>query len=400
MKMNIRIEDNKLYNIAVILSLSIGYFISFMGGILFFIFFSIMSKRVSLLGYLVPVFAIGVISFTNYSDWQSGDYDIVRYYNVWSTLSSADNLQQALLIIYTCRTDYLFWFIVFLFSKVFPSDPRWFGFVFSSLISLLLMFSFANFCKKENCSFLVSKKTSLLLFALGFFCLIRFYDFTNAYRQHLAISIVIFIISLKIDRKKTLIPLLLTLGVHWSMIFVIIPYLIFFGNQINAVRKYLLIASAAIGLWGLPLLLRLFNHFDYALGYLMNEELGIDKKIMVIQIITVFIVLYLVYSTKFNSNIRTLVLSMTCLSLLFIFRSTIMIRMAYNWTDILVVLSPLMFYKLKNIPHYKYSMCLVWFFFMLYNLLNINNGEFEYQLFSSFGVWSSVYSVFNSSSPF
>ncbi len=393
-------ENIKLYDVVVIVSLLIGYFISFMGGILCFTIFTLMSRQITIFGYIIPILAMGVISFTNYSDWQNGDYDIVRYYNAWELLSDVDSIQQALILIYTFRTDYLFWFIEYLFVQVFPDDPRWFGFIFTSLISLLLLLSFRNYCKKENCEFLISQKSSLLIFSLGFFCVIRFFDFTNAYRQHLAIALVIYITSFNAGRKKILLPLLFTLGIHWSMIFVIVPYLLFLGRGTRTLKKSISFICAVIGIVGLPLLLRLFSQFEYAVGYLMSEELGIDKKIMVIQIVTVLIVSLLVYSVKVNSNIRALVLSMVYLSLLFILRSTIIIRMAYNWTDIIVVLSPILFYKTRTLQQYRYCMHIVWFLFILYNLLNINNGIFEYQLFTTYGPWSSVHYVVNTFNPF
>ena len=114
---NLNIMRNKLatisqsYNIAVWMALTVSYFFSFILGLFVFIVVNCIFKRITFAGYVYVALLLGVISFTNYSDWQVGDYDIVRYYNIWQQLSACDNIAQASLLIYTLRSDYLFYFI-------------------------------------------------------------------------------------------------------------------------------------------------------------------------------------------------------------------------------------------------------------------------------------------------
>ena len=397
------------YNIAVLVALTVTYFFSFILGLFVFIVVNCIFKRITFAGYVYVALLLGVISFTNYSDWQVGDYDIVRYYNIWQQLSACDNIAQASLLIYTLRSDYLFYFITYCFTLICPEDPRWFGFCFTTLISLLIFVSLRKIAIEEKCPTILQDKWCLLLYAIGFFVVIRFFDYTNVFRQHLAFALLLVIILSSFPLYKKLILMIIPLLLHWSMFITIVPFLYVYTYKPNTARWSMLLYALLIGCACMSAIASLFGSFEDAAGYLLEERLGTDRKIMVVMFVASILKYYIILSLKCSKEIRSLSLVFALVSCFFVLRSTVMLRMSYNYTDFLVAVSPVLYGKMKNgMAHeakiktkklFPYFAC-VWLLFGTYNLLNMNRGEFEYMLFSNYGVFSPVRDVFNTISPF
>ena len=122
MKRMYPIKNERAYNICICFIFLFSFFVSLMGGVLLFISLLFIFKKATIYGFLFPLFVIATIIFTQYSTVYDGDYDIVRYYSNYSTLSNCDFTTALLLI--GLFGDYFFYFIVYLLSQIFPNDPR------------------------------------------------------------------------------------------------------------------------------------------------------------------------------------------------------------------------------------------------------------------------------------
>lgn len=394
MKLNVKF----LTNIGIIIAILISYYLSFLLGVVVFIFFTLVTKKVTFFSYLFFILSLGLISFTNYSDILKGDYDILRYYSYWSILSDIHNLSEALAQIYMMG-DYLFYFLVWIFSQLAPPDSRWFGFIFTSLISLLLFLSLRNVMKKEGMGELLYDIKTFIIFALGFLLIINFYDYTNGYRQHLAFATLLYIITLDIGNKQKLPLFLIPVTMHWSMA---MPLFLYFFLLNKTIRKNIFIVSPIILLSGvifIPFFSYILNLFGNETNYLTQEALGVDKKIILIMLVSTLYVT--IYSIRNNMNVssQAIIASLFVISLIFVTRSTIISRMSFNWTDVLVVISPYIFEKSRRARNFNIFI-LVWGIFTLYHFMSIFNKSLsEYLLFSQYGVVSSVKFVLETTNP-
>lgn len=390
-----------LYSVSVLIAMFVAYYVSLLLGFLIFVVITLISKRVSTVGYVFLILLLGVISFTNYSDATQGDYDIVRYYDYWRLLQEAENIGQAAVVIYSFRGDYLFYFTEWIFCLVFPEDPRWFGFIFTSLTSFFIFLSLRNLANSEGIPELLKDRKTLLFFIAGFFCIIRFYDFTNAVRQHFAFSLLLYFMTLNVSLKKKTPLMLLTVGYHWTCLLVLLSYLLVNTFYKKSNFYNLLIIALSIGLIATPLFVNLLGNFDYAISYLQGNSLGVDRKIMVIVFVTALLISKIVVAERLTTNTKNTTLSLSIIALLFITHSTIIIRLAYNWTDFLTAISPLLFFVTLGKKHTssQYKLYIAWGLFVIYNIMTIGRGEFEYMLFTSYGVMMPVQSVLFSQIP-
>lgn len=419
---SLRINDP--YTVAIFSAFFIGYFISFMLGVAIFIVASICAKHVNLWGYLFFIFIISIIAFTNYSNTADGDYDINRYYSYYTRLYDCRSLPDLAFMLYDSR-DTMFYFIVWLSTFVLPEDPRWFGFFFTALTSLLLLFSFFNISKKVFKEDIVCNKMSLCLFCLGFLLVIRFVDFTNGYRQHFAFALFLFFYSLNVKSVFKAILMLLTCFIHSSNFMLVAILLGLKASGIYKNTRWLFFLCAFFGFLVLGLIALILGANNHYTSYLLGpEELGVDNKIRVIMIVTTL--LYTLFFKKYYyatqgsnyikqnpfSDIYMFASLFLAISLAFVSRSTLMIRFAFDWTDFLVVTSPITYHllkgnkfiivkypKTKNFQNFRYALTIIWLLFGMYNFLKIGTGKFEYMLFSTYGVFVPINSIINSTLP-
>lgn len=414
---NSRLKENKemknnivsSYTIAVLFCCFVATYISILMGIVILGIISLIIKRINWSGYLFVSLLLGAISFTNYTDVRDGDYDIIRYYTYWANISNSDNFVEALIYIYTMSRDYGFYFFVYILTRVLPDDPRWFSFSITSATAFLIFLSFSNFCKKENLEHLVSKASSLVIFTLGFFCVIRFYDFTNALRQHFAFCLFLYVISTDLNKKVKIFLSCLPIAFHWSIAPFVIIYIIYSRKDFPIKKQTMILwCTFIIGTIGLGILQYLLSSFDIVAGYISgdHQELGIDKRIMIIMALCTVLINRFCHQNTKNKDLRSVSFMLVLITILFALNSTMIIRNAYNFTDFICCISPILFYK-SNLMYKGFKLServakpayLTWTLFIMYNIMLLNRGSFEYLIFTRYGIWSSFYSIVHTVNP-
>lgn len=423
-----KLRLNETFTIGVLFSYLFGYYISFVLGVAVFMIVTLKVKQINIWGYIFFIYLISIVAFTNYSDVNTGDYDINRYYTYYKFFYDCRTLPELVLLLYESR-DVLFYLIVWLSTFIFPSDPRWFGFIFTFYTTLLLFFAFKNFAKSLFVSDITRKCSSLLIFSLGFFFIIRFIDYTNGYRQHFAFALLLFFLSLNnIPKLTKYFLLLITCFVHTSNFVIVLIYYVVKHTRLYKNPKRLFAYSIIASFFCVSLLISLLGSNSYFVGYLMGDgALGRDNKIRLIMLIvsmlfTLFFAKVLSNSYQLENrkqqardvinNLSIMSSTLLIISILFFSQSTMMIRYAFDLTDFIVVVSPIVYYLLKdkiaiqeNISSIyfrgigQYALKISWIFFSVYNFLKIGDGEFEYMIFSTYGIFSPIHNIINTITP-
>lgn len=417
---NIGLNDS--YTTTILIALIVGYFFSFALGAFIFFIGSISIKKINNWGYFFYIFLISIVAFTNYSDINEGNYDINRYYSYYILFYDCRTIPELLMLLYNSR-DTLFYIIVWCSTFILPSDPRWFSFFFTFVTSSLLFLTFRNYAIKLFREDITRKLSSLIFFCLGFFCLIRFVDFTNGYRQHFAFALFLFITSLNINKTAKAVLLFITGFVHSSNFLIAMFYYILIYSGIYRKPQQLYFYSIIFSLMISSILIFILGSDNYFVSYLLgNEELGIDNRMrlnMLLSTSLFFILFRNILVRVPNLKKNDVLVDLQCLSstflvvsIVFITRSTLIIRFAFDWTDCIVVFTPIVYNLLNkqkaignNVVYLryvgigKYALKLTWILFIIYNLLKICDGSFEYKLFSEYGVFASIQNVFASVIP-
>lgn len=384
----------KKSDLIVLISLFIASFVSIAAGCIFFLFFISMSRKITDMAFIFPIFVIAVVAFTQYSTDLKGNYDVIRYYRSYLTLSEC-NISQAISII-GISGDYLFYIIVFLISKIFPNEPRFFAFFFSLVTGILMFMSYKDimtYCKDKNL-ILPNNLNGLFLWIIGFICIISIVNYTNAVRQFFAFSIFLYAVSRSFLHKKFFILLLMSVLSHWSMAILAIIFLIV-RNNINILYIGLL-PTLFVGLLNpASIIAKITDKTEFYLSGI--ERLGTDKTMMVVLFVSSLIFAYIVHRIAPKDRKLAIVPCIILLcDMLFIRQSTIATRFYFNLTQCLTIFLPVIISSNKLM---KRNIETSLFFIMIsliifYNIKQILLADFSYLIFSKYSIFDSAISIF------
>ena len=368
------------------------------GTFLFLLSLTTISK-VNYLWFLFPLFIIALIEFTQYTTYDMGDYDILRYYAYYNAF--AHSTQSEAIILLGLTGQYTFYIIIFVLSKIFPEDPRWFSFFFPLITGSVLYFSYKNFFTFFKLKYLLNRTygpLEIVMWILGFVCIISVVNLGNIVRQYLAFSLFIFSYSRFLLGKRYWLGLVLCFFAHWSMSIFVTLFLLF-RNKPEKMRMFLLPALFL----GVANVAQLLGLIDYRImGWIETEALGVDKTLMLILFFSTLMLYY--YLIKIDVTNKTVFILM-CIMLfeyIFIWRSSLATRFFYNYNEYFEVLLPILPF-IKNQHINPRIVNLFWMapalFVSLYNYIQINRSNFEYLIFSRYGFWNSAIDILTTPLP-
>jgi hypothetical protein len=326
-----------------------------------------------------------VIAFTQYTAWNMGDYDIIRYYETYRSLAGG-SLRQAFAISLLHR-DVGFSMLTYFVTFLSPKDPRMFAFFYYGVTNLLLLYTYRYYNKS-----VFRTRGGLILFIVGIFMVINFFNSTNAYRQILASAL--FLVGTTRCRMNwtTFVIFAMSLLCHWSVMMFILPYLLLkYCPRLNHI-SLLSFLTLALGLLG-GLVIQYFMS-DYAQGYLKQEELGTDRTIMAIQLLSVICMAYTVVRTRcLHPNLYVSLVAIMLVTFLFITRSTILMRISLSWTQLFLIILPTLLHLRKQ--QYVFITSGIVILFMFYNIkMFLLSDTIDYMLFTKYGLEYSIVDVF------
>lgn len=390
--------NDRLFNIGIFFSVFFSFFISVFLGVFFFFCLLFFFQRVTFLGFLFPLLIIGTVAFTQYTTIEEGDYDIVRYYTFYDILSQG-TFWEAMVFI-GLSGDYFFYFIVYILSLIVPDDPRVMSFFFSFTTGLIMLVTYRCFFDYFHKNDAVERYTSpiqLIIWAIGFFCIINFANYTNAYRQFFATALFLWAVSRYFTNKSYLLILLLSLLSHWSILMYLIP---FFILRSNLKLMYLVLCGTFfLGLFGVSNILSGISQSNVA-SYASGEILGVDRTLILVVIVAVFLLSYILYLADRAWKVYLFSLIFMIYALLFLKQSTLMIRLSFAISQFIVILFPLLYLNKQSYIRRRnihLLMLSVFVCFFSYNVKSILSGNFSYLIFDTF--FNSIYSIWCSPFP-
>lgn len=383
----------KLDIILVIFVFLVTFFVSTIFGIILFFFLLLVKKRFTAPFFFYVIFVISLISFTQYSIWSTTNYDMVGYYTVYDFFSHA-NFSEVLFFIFK-KGDIFFYFLVWVLSKIFPDDPRMLGFFMPFITSYLALLTIKNFRKKIGVKKYFTK-VDLFLWCISFFLILSFPNYTNAYRQFLSVSLLIYAISRKALGQRFITFIILSALSHWSSIILIILYFLF--EKLQKEDFKILFLMPVLGIFSTYILMALPLP-EQAKYYLFgNEILGVDKTLIVTGTVIQIILYryYLDYKYKFN---EAYVISFMILAynFFFIVNSTLLTR-HYFFVSYFIVTTIVSFIGNKNKQNFYFLFILIITIFI--NLKQYSNGEFIYDFFAKNLYIESALSIFTTPFPY
>lgn len=398
MKRMYPIQNERAYNICIFFIFLFSFFVSLMGGVLLFISLLFIFKKATIYGFLFPLFVIATIIFTQYSTVYDGDYDIVRYYSNYSTLSNCDFTTALLLI--GLFGDYFFYFIVYLLSQIFPNDPRVMGFFFALVTGGIMLLTYENIAlylsNNKKANYLSS--IHLIVWAMGFIFFMNFVNYANAYRQFFATSLFLWGFSRYLLYKKCLFIFILALFSHWSILMYIVPLFIF---RFHYKSLYVcLFLAFSLGVFDISSKLN-FADFEKTSNYVQGEILGVDKHLILTLLFTASTLSYVLYKFDQEKKIYFLSLIFVLWDFLFLRSSTIATRLFFSVSQLFAIIFPLILLECSKGERRTYIdlLSLSAFFLFIYNMKNIYLSEFTFLIFTEYSLWYSVYDILSAPFP-
>lgn len=387
------ISVTKLDYFLILFLFVVTLFVSTFFGIVLFILLLLIKNKFSSVFFIYAIFIVSLISFTQYSRWSTTNYDMVGYYNTFYRFAQFNFLEASKFIV--AKGDVFFYFIVWVLSKIFPDDPRMLGFFMPFITSYLALLTIKNFRKKIGVKKYFTK-VDLFLWCISFFLILSFPNYTNAYRQFLSVSLLIYAISRKALGQRFITFIILSALSHWSSIILIILYFLF--EKLQKEDFKILFLMPVLGIFSTYILMALPLP-EQAKYYLFgNEILGVDKTLIVTGTVIQIILYryYLDYKYKFN---EAYVISFMILAynFFFIVNSTLLTR-HYFFVSYFIVTTIVSFIGNKNKQNFYFLFILIITIFI--NLKQYSNGEFIYDFFAKNLYIESALSIFTTPFPY
>lgn len=387
------ISVTKLDYFLILFLFVVTLFVSTFFGIVLFILLLLIKNKFSSVFFIYAIFIVSLISFTQYSRWSTTNYDMVGYYNTFYRFSQFNFLEASKFIV--AKGDIFFYFLVWVLSKMFTEDPRMLGFFMPFIISYLALLTIKNFRKKIGVKKYFTK-VDLFLWCISFFLILSFPNYTNAYRQFLSVSLLIYAISRKALGQRFITFIILSALSHWSSIILIILYFLF--EKLQKEDFKILFLMPVLGIFSTYILMALPLP-EQAKYYLFgNEILGVDKTLIVTGTVIQIILYryYLDYKYKFN---EAYVISFMILAynFFFIVNSTLLTR-HYFFVSYFIVITIVSFVGNKNKQNFYFLFILIITIFI--NLKQYSNGEFIYDFFAKNLYIESALSIFTTPFPY
>lgn len=390
----------KKSDLIVLISLFIASFVSIVAGCIFFLFFIFVSRKMTDLAFIFPIFVISVIAFTQYTTDMQGDYDILRYYMHYYVLSDC-GIKDGLAYIFLLG-DYFFYIIVFIISKIVPADPRFFSFFFSLLTGMIMLSSYkeiVHYCETNRKMSSCYRPINMFVWVFGFVCIISIVNYTNIVRQFFSFSLFILAVARHMNGKHWIIFLIFAMLSHWSMIMYAILY--FIGSKYP--RTLLKCCAIAFVFGFLDISAIVANFSDRAAAFFTDEEiLGVDKTLMLILFLSLLMVIYVLSKIDTDEKkLSVIMYSILFLDAFFLFRSSLATRFYYNFTQYLTILFPIMISSGKIFKKNTASLFMIITFglIMFYNVKQIIQADFSYQIFSPYSILDSAITIFSTPFP-
>ena len=387
------ISVTKLDYFLILFLFVVTLFVSTFFGIVLFILLLLIKNKFSSVFFIYAIFIVSLISFTQYSRWSTTNYDMVGYYNTFYRFSQFNFLEASKFIV--AKGDIFFYFLVWVLSKMFTEDPRMLGFFMPFITSYLALLTIKNFRKKIGVKKYFTK-VDLFLWCISFFLILSFPNYTNAYRQFLSVSLLIYAISRKALGQRFITFIILSALSHWSSIILIILYFLF--EKLQKEDFKILFLMPVLGIFSTYILMALPLP-EQAKYYLFgNEILGVDKTLIVTGTVIQIILYryYLDYKYKFN---EAYVISFMILAynFFFIVNSTLLTR-HYFFVSYFIVTTIVSFIGNKNKQNFYFLFILIITIFI--NLKQYSNGEFIYDFFAKNLYIESALSIFTTPFPY
>lgn len=376
-------KNDKIFNIGLLFIVGVTYWGSILLGFLLFLCWIVYFRRVTLYAFLYVPLLLAVMAFTQYTTQWSGDYDILRYYASYDTLSRL-SLRNAILFI-GLNGDWLFYSITYLISQLWPDDPRMMSLFFCFGTCVLMILAYRNIALslgKINAIKDSRHNVQLLLWCLCFVSVINTPSIANIYRQYFAVSLFLWGFSRSLIGQRAWPLYVAALFAHWSMVMYITPVLL--------VRREYKLLYGAIPLLVIIGLSGILNPVLDSVGgsiarYAFDEELGVDRTLIVINaMMTIGCTWILCKYDEFRA-FRPMILIFLCFVCLFIRMSTLTTRLYYAEAVFITILAPLL-YMVNTVQVKERNIHLILFIIFattfLYNIKNLILSDFSYQLFS------------------
>lgn len=379
----VRENNDRTFNIGLLFILGITYWGSILLGFLLFLYLITCFKRVTLYAFLYVPLLLAIMAFTQYTTQWSGDYDILRYYASYDTLSKAD-LQDAILFI-GLSGDWLFYSITYLISLLWPDDPRMMSLLFCFGSCALMLLAYRNVALSLGKMDAIKDSRSniqLLLWCVCFVSIINTPSIANIYRQYFAVSLFLVGFSRTLLSRRAWPFYIASLLAHWSMVMYVLPILLIRNRY--RLLYWAIPCSVIIGLAGFINLL-LDSLGGAAARYAFGEELGIDRTLIVINAAMTISFAWILCKYNEFRTLRPLILIFLCLVCLFIRMSTLTTRLYYGEAVFITILVPLLYMIRGTVIRTRNVHFLILFVIgitFLYNIKNIMLSDFSYQLFS------------------
>ncbi len=189
------------------------------------------SKQVETCLLLFIAISFGLIAYTTQSIGERPS-DITRYNFIYSYISTVDSVQSFLIsFVIDGGNNVLFYLITFLMTRVFPNNPQVLPLFW---VSVTYFFCFITI---RQCAryFKLARQTYITLIFISFTGIITFYTTTEVIKQTASISIFMYALMLKLQRKKgALLILMVSVLVHFSSMLLAPIY--FICNRYKVVR--------------------------------------------------------------------------------------------------------------------------------------------------------------------
>lgn len=386
-------------NILLGVILLITLFLNVWIGVFSFLLALAFIKKANIWWFLFPIFIISVIEFTQYTTYDTGDYDILRYYTTYDILAKS-NLEHAFFLV-NLTGQFSFYYIVFIISQILPDDPRWFSFFFPLISGTFLYLSYNNFSeyfKDKRILDRSDKPMQVILWIFGFVFIISIINLGNIVRQYFAFSLLIYSYSRFLIGRRYWITLVLCFFAHWSMIIFIALFLIFKSKPQKLALS--LLPALALGVVNVASILALFN--ERILAWLESEILGIDKTLMVVLFVSTLSLFLSLVKIDHSKKLVLILMSIMFYEYIFIWRSSLATRFFYNFNEFFATIIPILpFIKMKNRD--AGVIRLLWIIpcilLIYYNSIQLYRSNFEYLIFSKYGFWNSAIDILSTPLP-